>query len=119
MILDNFKNAISEFSGIIATVESTEFIETKTVAKLKSKIRLKDGTVLYLREIYTTQQLIDYSYYWFDIDEKLKIGWDNAPHHPEIITFPHHKHYFDYIEESSEKSFPEVLKFICAVLIDE
>ena len=68
---------------------------------------------------YTNQQLIDYSYYWFDIDEKLKIGWDNAPHHPEITTFHHHKHYFDHIEESSEKSFLEVLKFICVVLIDE
>jgi len=20
------------------------------------------------------------------------IGWDNAPHHPELENFPHHKH---------------------------
>ncbi len=112
MVLDNFRNIISIYSSIIADTEFTEYTETKTLAKLKSKIRLYDGSILYVREIYINQQLIDYSYYWFNIDEKLKIGWDNAPHHPEIYTFPHHKHFSDHIGESSEKSLIEVLKYI-------
>ncbi len=23
---------------------------------------------------------------------RLKIGWDNAPHHQQLENFPHHKH---------------------------
>jgi len=30
--------------------------------------------------------------YWLDRKNKMLIGWDNAPHHPELENFPHHKH---------------------------
>ena len=33
-----------------------------------------------------------YSYYWIDELDNQIIGWDNAPHHPDIETFPDHKH---------------------------
>ena len=29
---------------------------------------------------------------WLDEENKLIIGWDNAPHHTELKTFPDHKH---------------------------
>ncbi len=35
--------------------------------------------------------------------------YDNAPHHVEIATFPHHKHEVDDIKESLEPSLDEVL----------
>ncbi|MFN0050332.1 MAG: DUF6516 family protein [Cytophagales bacterium] len=117
MTLDNFYSTTAFFQSIISEIESIEFTETKTVAKLKSKIRLKEGSVIYLREIYIKGLLIDYSYYWFDVDEKLKIGWDNAPHHPELSTFPHHKHYLDKVAESDEKTLTEVLEFVSESLI--
>lgn len=33
-----------------------------------------------------------YSYYWLTSNNKFKIGWDNAPHHTQLDTFPYHKH---------------------------
>jgi hypothetical protein len=35
--------------------------------------------------------------------------YDNAPHHVEIVSFPHHKHEVDDIKESLEPSLYEVL----------
>ncbi|MCA1917027.1 DUF6516 family protein [Methanospirillum hungatei] len=35
--------------------------------------------------------------------------WDNAPHHKNISTFPHHLHEKDGVKPSSEPSFPEIL----------
>jgi len=37
------------------------------------------------------------------------IGYDNAPHHVEIATFPHHKHEVDDIRASNEPTLYDVL----------
>jgi len=52
--------------------------------------------------------------YWLTFDNKLKIGWDNAPHHIRLETFPHHKHleYQNNLQPSFETCLEEVLKII-------
>ncbi|AEA46526.1 toxin-antitoxin system TumE family protein [Archaeoglobus veneficus] len=54
----------------------------------------------------------DYSYHWQDKDRKLLLRWDNAPHHPEIETFPHHLHRGNKVEPAEELTFAEALKKI-------
>jgi len=58
-------------------------------------LALKDGTTLRVAERWRTQTLVRYSYYWLDAQDKLKIGWDNSPHHEQLENFPHHKHIGD------------------------
>lgn len=55
-----------------------------------------------------------YRFHWQDADGKLVIRWDNAKHHPEISSYPHHKHVGNdkKVEDSSETTFEDVLKFI-------
>jgi len=36
-----------------------------------------------------------YSFHWQRADGTLVCRWDNAPHHPELSTFPHHLHDLD------------------------
>lgn len=33
-----------------------------------------------------------YHFHWQDLNNQLIKRWDNAPHHPEIETFPDHVH---------------------------
>lgn len=33
-----------------------------------------------------------YSYQYQDTDEHLIFRYDNVPHHPQVATYPHHKH---------------------------
>jgi hypothetical protein len=40
------------------------------------------------------------------------IRWDNAPHHQEIETFPHHMHTTDAIKKSYVITLDDVLKYI-------
>ena len=49
-------------------------------------------SVLHIREIWQDGRRTSYSYYWLKPDGDLVEGWDNAPHHPEIETFPDHAH---------------------------
>ncbi|GAB4496424.1 MAG: hypothetical protein OHK0052_06300 [Anaerolineales bacterium] len=34
---------------------------------------------------------VSYAYTYLQADMRI-FRYDNAPHHPEILTFPHHKH---------------------------
>lgn len=75
---------------------------------------LKDGTNLRITEQWEQTTLKRYSYYWLTVDNQLKIGWDNAPHHGNLATFPHHKHIErqDNLADSSETCLEEVLVFL-------
>jgi hypothetical protein len=45
------------------------------------------------------------------------LRYDNAPHHREIPTFPHHKHFRSNIQPSKEMGLAEVLSEIEKIII--
>jgi len=49
---------------------------------------------------------------FMDGHNELIVRWDNAPHHPHLKTYPHHKHLQEAIENSMEITLEEVLKYI-------
>lgn len=59
---------------------------------LRLVVHLKDGTNLRVAEQWAGGVLERYSYYWLTSENLLKVGWDNAPHHTRVETYPHHKH---------------------------
>lgn len=67
---------------------------------------------MWVREVWIREKIETYSYYWLQPDESVIIGWDNAPHHKEVISFPHHKHVGNIVDKSSERNLSEVLGFI-------
>jgi hypothetical protein len=76
-------------------------------------IELRDDSEFHVFEyVDSSLHRIDYSYHWQDKEKILISRWDNAPHHPEIGTFPHHVHEGDNIKPSDEPTFVEILKKI-------
>jgi len=63
-----------------------------TEETLRLILVLNDGTTLRVAERWRGGVLVRYSYYWLDAENRLKIGWDNSPHHKRLENFPHHKH---------------------------
>lgn len=49
-----------------------------------------------------------YRYHFMDSDNQLIFRYDNAPHHPEISTFPNHKHLPTGLVECAAPHFVEV-----------
>lgn len=71
---------------------------------IRGEMRLIDNSILYFREFVDMNQKKfkdDYSYQYQREDTTLVFRYDNAPHHPEIKSFPHHKH------QSSEENIVE------------
>ena len=72
---------------------ATDFVLLRvTDETLKIVLEFEDGTTLRITERWRDEELIRYSYYWLDGETQLKVGWDNAPHHPTVSSFPHHRH---------------------------
>jgi hypothetical protein len=74
----------------------------------KIVIFLKNGTTLHARK-YCNRQERNYSFHWQDQKGNLILRWDNSPHHEQLLTFPHHKHCKNYVEESMEITLEDVL----------
>jgi hypothetical protein len=63
---------------------------------LRYRLTLQDGSLL---EMFERFQLVEgrpeiskYSFHWQTANGELRKRWDNAAHHPEILTHPHHVH---------------------------
>lgn len=112
MIETNLRKIADEYSDIVVAIEKFEIVEEEQIAKLKAKLKLFDETIMWIREIWIKGKMVAYSYYWLQPDETIIIGWDNAPHHNEVSTFPHHRHVRNKTEPSQETNLRDVLRFI-------
>jgi len=94
---------------LIRAVIKYEHRLTETVEQFKAVVELVDGSYLHINEVWFDGDLKKYAYYWLTPTDRLIQGWDNAPHHPEIDTYPHHTHYENQITSSSIRSIIDVL----------
>jgi hypothetical protein len=80
-----------------------------SLEQIKADVQLADGSRLHLNEVYVLGQLRKYSYYRLSPTGEVIQGWDNAPHHPEIASYPHHLHQEDAVHPSRIRSLADVL----------
>jgi hypothetical protein len=87
---------------------------------LRYRLVLRDGGLLEMFERFRVAEerleVAKYSFHWQGADGQLRKRWDNAAHHPEAPTHPHHIH--DGAEENVLPHAPiraeEVLAIIAA-----
>lgn len=77
--------------------------------RLKALLVFRDGSRLFVRaRLNTTMEVreYDYAYVYFDSQGKRIFQYDDAPHHPEIATHPHHVHKGERPIEGTDRAFP-------------
>lgn len=82
------------------------------VEQYKAIVELTDGSRLHINEVWLSGSLHKYAYYWLTPTGALLQGWDNAPHHPQIATYPHHCHTPTGVEPSLIRTLPDALAAI-------
>jgi hypothetical protein len=106
-IVQNYSSIFTDFySNTIPYDEFEGFIE--------GKITFIDGSILDFGEVKNVKQQpkMKYRYHYMDKDKNLIFRYDNAAHHKEIATFPHHKHTPNGVEESNEPAIETIMKEI-------
>ena len=108
------RGTLQRFRDTIASVEFLQHEAYKGLELFKCKIILTDGSNLRILEKYRDDNLVYYSYYWLTAGNELIIGWDCAPHHPQLESFPHHKHLAGQMNPvaSSERGLAAVMAFV-------
>jgi hypothetical protein len=90
-----------------------------TAAYIEDRLIFYDQSFLEIEEaLYLSDRRIEkvrYSYH-YQKGDRLIFRYDNAPHHPELPTFPHHKHVDDRVESCQEPDLHDVLREIDARL---
>lgn len=102
-------------------IAEIELLATSNPNLIRLRAELINNDRLHITEAWDEEDIIRYAYYWLKQNDELRIGWDNAPHHPEVSTHPHHKHVANQkdIQSSEETSLEDVLKFIKQKLQEE
>lgn len=88
--------------------------------RIKGTLMFPDGSQLVFNEaikLHDKQiKKTRYAYHYQDGSNNLIFRYDNAPHHPHIFTYPHHKHVGSAIEPSQNPDLGDVLSEIEGLL---
>ena len=82
-----------------AAVSSWTIVREETqgeIGLLRYRLVLRDGSLLEMFERFEItagkHHVTKYSFHWQDAGGRLRKRWDNAAHHPQVPTHPHHVH---------------------------
>ncbi len=101
-----------EDDSFVKSYSITDFRKSETTSYLNIKIQFVNNSELHVREYVDTDHR-KYAFHWQSSNGDLIIRWDNAPHFPNLITFPHHKHLASGdVTKSYNISLDEILDFI-------
>ncbi len=110
------EEVLARYTDLILQTLRIEERQEGSFRYFKARLILRDGSSLNISEVWQQQVLIKYRYYWLDRKNKTIIGWDNAPHHPELENFPHHKHIGKKEIASYETCLEDVMEVIRKLL---
>jgi hypothetical protein len=108
------------FAEFVERIETCPLVSAKQVTLdarsdytgiIRGEIFFFDETVLYFTEVVDVEITIErvkyrYQYQHFDTRERI-FRYDNARHHPNLPTFPHHKHVGPEADPETVNASPE------------
>ena len=90
---------IKALIALVTQVTSTSVLREEAqgdIGLYRYRLMLRDGSFLEMFERFSIldERLLPgkYSFHWQDASGRLLKRWDNAPHQPDVATFPHHVH---------------------------
>lgn len=106
------KEPWAHYLDLVVQTASVDHVIREGIEHYKARLLLADGSRLRVSEVWIDAQLVKYSYYWLDESDRLIAGWDNAPHHPETKTHPHHIHTVQGVHDSPIRNLEDVLNWL-------
>ncbi len=113
--------SVAERSGA-ASVEMELNQRDSMLGRVNGVLSFYDGSRLEFRETISIERYrpVKLSYrYQYVRTGKSVLRYDNAPHHPDLATFPHHKHVGNERLSATEPTLSQVLNEVAALLGEE
>ena len=91
-----------------------EEILTPERVNIRIRVRFLNGYILAWNESLIKEGMdiihLGYRYHFQDSNNKIIFRYDNAPHFPQLETFPHHKHLSNNVIAVKRPAISELLK---------
>jgi len=106
------------FKEVELRLKNTEIIADKSIdlrefssteGMLRGRLLFLDGSMLEFMEYLQEENRLKYRFHLMDKEGNMVFRYDNAPHHKDVSTFPHHKHLPGNVAESDDKGIMDVL----------
>lgn len=81
-----------QYASLFHSWQVTRYEQEGDAYLLHVSVLMRDGSQLAIRDYLFTDQSRKYAYQWMEPDGSLRCRWDNAPHWPDVPTFPDHLH---------------------------
>jgi len=122
--LARVEEKLKELEPLISSSQISIEHRSSNRVVLKGMIIFIDGSSLHFLEYVLEEDnkllRVSYRFHYIKQDGSLAFRYDNAPHHPELPTFPHHKHIpGNKVVSFSEKSLTDVLDEIREIISRE
>lgn len=121
--LESIDKAISSSSIILSSNIQKHFIPDGKAVYLKGNVIFVDSSILeiamFVSETRNAIAVDKYRLHYMNRNGQILFRYDNAPHHPEITSHPHHKHISNKVIQTTEPSLKDVLKEISAIMIEK
>jgi len=83
-------------SAFIENVDVEYDVKSKNIGIIQGTLEMIDGFTLQFMELINIERdkitRPKYRFHLMSVNDEMIFRYDNAPHHPEIATHPHHKH---------------------------
>lgn len=108
---EKIERIITGFRSIITKQVISKKNYNDTQGIISGEIEFIDESELSFMELKNTKKhkKRKYKYHYMNDKKQMIFRYDNAKHHPEIETFPHHKHTSVQIEKSEEPELIDIL----------
>lgn len=120
---EQFEKVVSSSPIVLSSHIEKQFGPTGSTLYLRGNLLFIDTSVLEIA-LFTNKSshgvAVDkYRFQYMITGGVMIFRYDNAPHHPEIPSFPHHKHAFDKVIPSSIPSIQDLLNEISAIILQK
>lgn len=109
-------------SPIISSIKVQKDRRSHSIGIIYARIVFVDESALIFMEYLESNNEIlkkTYSYHYQSKNNELIFRYDNSPHHPEIPSFPNHKHSRTSVLECNAPSLDEILKEISFYILSK
>ena len=118
--LERLRDTICSRREIEVEYLRIEEVLADRLGAIEGRLRFYDDSLLEFAETVIERGIVlvktDYACYYQRADGTLVFRYDNAPHHPEVFTFPDHIHIEGRVEAAEPPDLNEVLRRIDGLL---
>lgn len=119
--IDNIDKTILFSPIVLSSNIQKHFSPDGKTLYLRGSLLFLDSSVLeiaiFVIETHYALTIEKYRFHYMNPIGQMLFRYDNAPHHPEVTSHPHHKHISDNVILAGEPSLKDVLDEISAIII--